>query len=261
MDGTALASVLHVAGHPSLSHRCCPIIIVVQLRRPIAVLKSPLPSPLPYYIDKSIVVVTMAACADGVLLFPRPTEHVMHHHCCRQPQQTQSGIGRSSLPSQHKADCCVEQGQIVGVSLIGSSSLSLRHSRCAAASCLPPSPLCQIPQPVPPPFVVLLRPICSVGCRVARWPPSASQPVPPPLFTPLHLLVVTLHCVTLSGALAFPPPFITLPPLAAPLLFGWLSRRVAWHPGLSPPPIAVIEMLLSLSSTSSPLVAAAASSP
>jgi hypothetical protein len=36
--------------------------------RPIAVLQLPLP--LPYYIDESIVVVMMAACVDGVLLFP-----------------------------------------------------------------------------------------------------------------------------------------------------------------------------------------------
>ncbi len=124
-------------------------------RRPIAVLESPLLSPLPYYIDKSIVVVTMAVCADRVLLFPQPTEHVAHYRYCHQPQQPQSSISRSSLPSQHKADCYVEQGQIVGDSLIGSSSLSLCHSRCAAASCLPPSPLCQIPHPAPPPFVAL----------------------------------------------------------------------------------------------------------
>ena len=58
--------------------------------------------------------------------------------------------------------------------------------------------------------------------------------------------------ITLSGALAFPPPLITPPPLVAPLSFGWLSRRVAWRPGLSPPPIAVLGMPLSLSSTSSP---------
>jgi hypothetical protein len=50
---------------------------------------------------------------------------------------------------------------------------------------------------------------------------------------PPHLLVVMLHCVTLSGALAFPPPFIMPLPLVAPLLFGWWSRRVAWRPGLS----------------------------
>ncbi len=162
-------------------------------RRPIAVLKLPSPLPLPYYIDESIVVVTMAVCADGVLLFPQLTEHVAHHRCCRQPQRLQSGIGRSSMPSQHKADCYVERGQIVGDLLIGLSSLSLRHSRRTVASCMPPSPVCRIPQPVPPPSVALLRPTCSVGCRVARWPPSASQPAPPPLFTPLHLLVVALR--------------------------------------------------------------------
>ncbi len=60
----------HIVAVPSLLSNC---------RRPIAVLKLPLPSPLPYYI-------TMAACTDGVLLFPRPTEHVMHHRCCSQPQ-------------------------------------------------------------------------------------------------------------------------------------------------------------------------------
>jgi hypothetical protein len=262
MDGAALASVLHVlATHrhhiiavPSSSSKCC---------CPIAVLELPLllPSTLPYYIDESIVVVTMAACADGVLLFPQPMEHVAHHHCCCQPQQPQSGIGRSSLPSQHKADCYVKRGQIVGDSLIGLLLLLLRHSCCAAASCLPPSPLCRIPQPAPPPFVVLLCPTCSVGCHVARWPPSASQPVPPPLVTPLHLLVVTSPRITLSGALTFPLPLITPPPLVVPLLFSWMSHRVAWHPGLFPTPIAVLEMLLSTSSTLSPSVAVAASSP
>jgi hypothetical protein len=141
-----------------------------------------------------------------VLPFPQPAEHVVHHRCCRQPQWPQSGNGHSSLPSQHKADCCVEQGQIVGDLLIGSSSLSLRHSCPAAVSCLPLSLLCRLPQPVPPPFVALLRPTCSVDCCVARWPPSTSQPAPPPLFTPPHLLVVALHCITLSGALASPPP-------------------------------------------------------
>jgi hypothetical protein len=96
---------------------------------------------------------------------------------------------------------------------------------------------------------------------VAQWPPFASQPAPPPLFMPLHLLVVASHCVTLSGALAFPPPLIMPLPLVAPLLFGWLLGHVAWHPGLSPPPIAVLEMPLSLSLTSLPSVAAVASSP
>jgi hypothetical protein len=88
-------------------------------RRPIAVLESPSPSLLPYYIDESIVIVTMAVCADGVLLFPQPKEHVAHHRCCCQPQRPQSSIGRSSLPSQHKTDCYVERGQIAGDLLIG----------------------------------------------------------------------------------------------------------------------------------------------
>ncbi len=154
----------HIVSVPSSLSNC---------RCPIAVLELPSPSPLPYYIDESIVVVTMAVCADGVLLFPQPTEHVAHHRCCRQPQQPQSSIGRSSLPSQHKADCYVERGQIIGNSLIGSSSLSLRHSCRAVASCMPPSPLCQIPQLASPPFVALLSPTCSVGCCVARWPPIA----------------------------------------------------------------------------------------
>ncbi len=110
-------------------------------RRPIAVFESPSPLSSPYCIDESIVVVAMAACADGVLLFPQPTEHVAHNHCCHQPQRPQSGIGRSSLPSQHKADCCVKRGQIVGDLVIVLLSLLLRHCRCAAASCLPSSPL------------------------------------------------------------------------------------------------------------------------
>jgi hypothetical protein len=169
-----------------------------------------------------------------VPLFPQPAEHVAHHHRCRQPQQPQSGNGRSSLPSQHKADCCVERGQIVGDSLIRSLSLSLHHSRPTAASCLPSSLLYRLPQPAPPPFIVLLCPTYSVDCRVARWPPSTSQPAPLTLFTPCpHLLVVALCCITLSVALAFPPPFITPPPLVAPLLFGWWLRCVAWCPGLS----------------------------
>jgi hypothetical protein len=149
----------HIVAVPSLLSNC---------RCPIAVLKSPSPSPLPYYIEESIVLFTMAVCADKVLLFPRPTEHVAHHRCCRQPLKLQSGIGRSSLPSQHKADCCVEQGQIIGVLLIESWLLSLRHSRHAATSCLPPSPLCPILQAAPPPFVTLLHCTCSVGCCVVR---------------------------------------------------------------------------------------------
>jgi hypothetical protein len=171
MDGAALATLLathrhHIVAVPSLLSNCS---------RPIAILELPSPSPLPYYIDESILVVTMAACTDRVLLFPQPTEHVAHNRCCRQPQQPQSDIAHSSLTSQHKADCCVKRGQIIGDSLIVSSSLSLRHCRCAATSCLPSSLLCRIPQPAPPPFVALLHPTCSVGCRVARWPPSALQ--------------------------------------------------------------------------------------
>ncbi len=130
----------------------------------------------------------------------------MHHCCCCQPQWSQSDISHSYLTSQHKVDCCVEWGQIVGNLLIGSLLLLLHHSCHAAASCLPPSLLCRIPQPAPPPFVALLRPTCSVECCVAQWPPSASQLAPSPLFMPLHLLVVASHCITLSVALAIPPP-------------------------------------------------------
>jgi hypothetical protein len=201
----------HIVAVSSLLSNCC---------RPFAILESLSPLPLPYYIDKSIVVVRMAACADGVLLFPQPMKHVAHHSCCCQLQRPQSGISRSSLPSQHKADCYDERGQIIGNSLIGLLSLSSCHSHCAAASCLPPSLLCQIPQPAPPPFVALLHPTCSVGFHVARWPPSTSQLAPLPLFMPLHLLVVALCCVTLSGTLAFPPPLIMPLPIIAPLLFG-----------------------------------------
>jgi hypothetical protein len=240
----------HIVTVPLLSSNC---------RRPIAILESPSPSPLPYYIDKSIIVVTMAACADGVLLFPQPTEHVAHNHCCRQPQQPQSGIGCSSLPSQHKADCCVKQGQIVGDLLIVSSLLLLHHCCCAAASCLPSSPLCRIPQPAPPPFIALLRPTCSVGCRVARWPPSASQSVPLPLFTPLHLLVVvSRHIFWLLGLPS--PSHHASASRCAPLV--WLVvASCCMAPRPLSPPIAMLEMLLLLSSTSSPSVAAAASSP
>jgi hypothetical protein len=183
----------------------------------------------------------------------------VHNRCCRQPQRPQYCIGRSSLPSQHKADCCVERGQIVGNLLIVLSSLLLRHCCHAAASCLPSSLLCQIPQPAPPPFVVLLRPTCSVGSRVARWPPSASQSAPPPLFTPLHLLVVALHHIFWLLGLPSPSHHASAS-CCAPLV--WLvvaSCCIAPRP-LSPP-IAVLEMLLLLSSTSLPLVPAAASSP
>ncbi len=59
------------------------------------------------------------------LLFLQLTEHVAHHCCCHQPQEPQSGNSHSSLPSQHKADCCVERGQIVDNLLIGLLLLSL----------------------------------------------------------------------------------------------------------------------------------------
>jgi hypothetical protein len=126
----------HIVTVPYLLSNCCP---------PIAILKTLLPLPFPYYIDKIIVIVMMAVCADGVFLFPLPMEHITHHPCCHQPQWLQSDIGCSSLPSQHKADCCVKQGQIVGVLFIGLSLLLLRYSCCTTASCLPPSPLCRIP--------------------------------------------------------------------------------------------------------------------
>jgi hypothetical protein len=54
----------HILAVPSsLSNRRCPI----------AVLESLLPPPLPYYIDKSIIIVTMAVCANEDLLFPQST--------------------------------------------------------------------------------------------------------------------------------------------------------------------------------------------
>ena len=145
-------------------------------RHPIAILELPSPLPLIYYIDESIIVVTMAVCADGVLLFPQPTEHVVHNRCCCQPQRPQSGIGHSSLPSQHKADCCVKRGQIVGVSLIVLSLLLMPHCHCAAASCLPSSPLCQIPQPAPPPLSRYCAPLVQlVVVLPGGLPPPLSQ--------------------------------------------------------------------------------------
>jgi hypothetical protein len=240
----------HIVTVPSLLSNC---------RCPIAIHKLPLPLPSPYYIDESIVVVMMAACADGVLLFPQPTEHVAHNRCCRQPQRPQSGIGRSSLPSQHKADCCVKRGQIVGDLLIVSSLLPLRHCYCAAASCLPSSPLCQIPQLVPPPFVTLLCPTCSVGCRVSQWPPSASQLAPPPLFTPLHSLVVALRLI--FWLLGLPSPSHHASTSHCAPLVRLVVPLCCMVPRLLSPPIAVLEMPLLLSSTLLPSVAAAASSP
>jgi hypothetical protein len=75
---TLLATHLHhIVAVPSLSTNC---------HRPIAILELPLPLPSSYYIDESIVVVTMAACANGVLLFPQPMEHIAHHRCYCQPQ-------------------------------------------------------------------------------------------------------------------------------------------------------------------------------
>jgi hypothetical protein len=167
MGGAALASILHVAGcqfhHiiviPSLlsNHRC-----------PIVISKLLSPWLLLYYIDNSIVVVVMAACNDRSS--PLPSTNRAR---CAQPfllLTTTTAIRQQpfpSLPSQHKADCCVERGQIVGDLLIRLLLLLLLHSPPAAASCLPPSPLCRLPQPVPPHFVALLRSTCSVGCCVA----------------------------------------------------------------------------------------------
>jgi hypothetical protein len=48
---------------------------------------------------------------------------------------------------------------------------------------LPSSP-CRIVQLACLPLVVPSRPSCLVGCCVAQWPPSASQPVAPPLVAP-----------------------------------------------------------------------------
>jgi len=140
-----------------------------------------------------------------VPLFPQPAEHVAHHHRCHQPQRPQSGNSRYSLPSQHKADCCVERGQIVGDLLIGSSSLSLRHSRPAAASCLPPSLLRRLPQPAPP--HLLLR-YCAPLVQLIVVLPGG---LPPPLNRclclssrlPIHWLS---HGVASRCLVPWPPP-------------------------------------------------------
>jgi hypothetical protein len=59
-----------------------------------------------------------------------------------------------------------------------------------------------------PPLVALLHPSCLVGCCViAQWPPSASQPAPPPLVVPSVCCV--LHGVSHDACcLSLPPPLI-----------------------------------------------------
>jgi hypothetical protein len=248
----------YVAGHPSSSHHRCPI-IVVQL-------------PSSNCRPRIAIAVAVAIlhkqkhrrCQDGsVHRGSSPFSSTDGAHCAQPllPPTTMTAIRhRPFLPaSQHKADCCVKQGQIFGDSLIVSLSLLLRHCRCAAASCLPSCPLCRIPQPAPPPFVALLRPTCSVGCRVARWPPSASQLAPPPLVTPLHLLVVALcHIFWLLG---LPSPSHHASTSRCALLVRLVVASCCMAPRPLYPPITVLEMPLSLSSTSSPSIAVAASSP
>jgi hypothetical protein len=164
-----------------------------------------------------------------------------------------------SLPSQHKADCCVKRDQIVSNLLIVLLLLLLHHCCHNATSCLPSSPLCRIPQPVPPPFVTLLRPTCSFGCCVFRWPPSASQSAPLPLFTPLHSLVVPLHHI--FWLLGLPSPSHHASTSCCASLVWLVVASCCMAPWLLSPPTAMLKMPLSLSTTSLPLVAAAVSSP
>jgi hypothetical protein len=129
-----------------------------------------------------------------VLLFPQPAEHAAHHHRCCQLQRLQSGNGCSSLPSQHKADCCVEQGQIVGDSLIGSSLLS-------CATLVPPPPL-------------VCRPLCFANSLSRRLHLLSRY------CTPLVQLIVLL-----PGGL--PPPLSRRLCLSSCLPICWLLHRVA----------------------------------
>jgi hypothetical protein len=111
--------------------------------------------------------------------------------------------------------------------------LSLRHSRPAAASCLPPSLLCQLPQQAPPPFAALLHPLVQL---IVVLPGGLPPPLSQRLCLCSRLPICWLSRRVASGCLVHwpsPPPFIMPPPLVAPLLFGWWLRCVAWRPGLS----------------------------
>ena len=75
--------------------------------------------------------------------------------------------------------------------------------------------------------VVLVAPILIVGCHVARLPTSASQPAPPPLLAPLHLLVVWVALLGPSIHWLSPMASLSLPSHTPLPLGGRSSRRLS----------------------------------
>ena len=88
------------------------------------------------------------------------------------PKGNNSPECRPKMSKRYHTQQHNRQQRISVAALIGHSSYLL------------PSPPCQILMLVRPPLVVPSCHSCLVGCCVARWPPSASQPVAPPLVAP-----------------------------------------------------------------------------
>jgi hypothetical protein len=93
MGGAALASILHLAGRPSPSHRCCPI-VVIQLpssyHRPqiatVVVINIVALSSSGKIVTISITVavaVAVSTIAIAAVIVNALSTTLLHHHCCR----------------------------------------------------------------------------------------------------------------------------------------------------------------------------------
>jgi hypothetical protein len=177
----------HIVAIPSSSSNCRP---------QIAVLELPSPSLLPYYNDESIVVVTMAACANkfssslNQWSTSRTTVAAANHNGCNQA---------SAVPP------CPLSIRLIAMSS-GARLLATRLQDCPCCCCAT--------LVAPPPLV----------CRPLRFAKSLSRRLHLllPYCAPLVQLVVLL-----PGGL--PPPLSRCPCLSSRLSLCWLSRRVASH--------------------------------